>query len=367
MDDIEVKNTGFTGSDDKTIYAEHEYDLEYQQNLWIALWDDFDRVGRGDQYYINQMKRDFDFFTKPSVGYNFFTSQGAPLDVTALIKDDIYGFKGKRTDKPTGPCRDLTPGKLAVLDVFFKAKFPLYASAFKSTKTLATLVKVFRLHFSKPGDTIVQDIGLETFSGAYVGSVPSLRNRYRQVIEGDFDIYDLHIPVFVLRYVSNLRHLIAHKILLPANDDDFSINSELRDLFQQAKDAFEYKFQKLKPQTYIYSGAGFSIYDVEEELGVKFMCVMRDRTTYSPEIDHVRFGNTGEMVGKSEIAPAQIGSKGEEYVNTEILSAYLNKYRDQEPSPQEKQFRVIDSSNVEYSNILIYRLKQICDDARELV
>ena len=367
MDDIDDKKPGFAGSNDKIIYAEHEYDLEYQQNLWIALWDDFDRVGKGNQYYINQMKRDFDFFTKPQVGYKFLTSQGAPLDVTALTKDDIYGFKGKRTDKPTGPGRDLTPAKLAVLDVFFKAKFPLYASAFKSTETLAALVKIFRLYFSKPDDNIVQDLGLETFSGAFIGSAQTLKNRYSQIVAGDFDIYDLHIPVFVLKYVNNLRHLVVHKILLPVNDGCFANNSELLDLFQKAKSAYEYKFQKLKPQTYIFSGGGFPIYDVEQELGVKFLCVMRDRTTYAPEIDHVRFGNTGEMVGRAEAAPAQIGSKGEEYLNTDVLSEFLNKYRESTPDPKEKQFRVIDQSNVEYSDNLIYQIRQICDDARELV
>ena len=85
------------------------------------------RLNMGARAYISHIGRTLDALTES--GYEFLTPSGGPVITSALTYDDLYGFLGRKKDKPSGPARDLTLPKFHVLDAYFYG-YPYHPSKF---------------------------------------------------------------------------------------------------------------------------------------------------------------------------------------------------------------------------------------------
>ena len=139
-------NEGVSENSIRSIITDTDYSPQYRFRLWIALVDDMDFLGMGYRAYHSHIMRSCQEFQK--TGYEFLHPRGFELNLSQLMPDDLYGFLGKSSEHPTGPARNIKVNKFAVLDAFFKVKFPERAAAFKDSTIFESLACVGRMFFA---------------------------------------------------------------------------------------------------------------------------------------------------------------------------------------------------------------------------
>ncbi|WP_113154826.1 hypothetical protein [Nitratireductor sp. OM-1] len=196
----------------RTITAESNYSPEYRFRLWQALVDDISLLKVGYRAYYSHMMRSFRDWK--SGGVKFVHPNGAPINLDELTRDDLYGFLGKEHQRPLGPSRNIHHFKFAVIDVFFKTKYPVVARAFADDGLLESLGKVATMFYGQAnidGDGSSYSNSLiihDQLEGVYVRESVSWNKIYK----------DTHISAYIIKNSESPFYAKIKKLYFPTEE-----------------------------------------------------------------------------------------------------------------------------------------------------
>ncbi len=271
-----------TEDSSKLIVTDTDYSPEYRFRLWVALVDDLDFLGMGYRSYHSHIMRSFQEWSK--LGYKFIHPRGHDLNLPELTHDDLYGFLGKSSDHPTGPARNIKVHKFAVLDAFFKTKYPERAAAFKEAHVLEALAYAGRMFLAgsdaketpKDGEYTLSHF-INLMNGVY------FNESVEQFAEGN----NYYLSVYLFKPAPGKKYAYVWKIFFPF--EQVCIDSIQSDKGKNEPIDDGYNTNPIV----IYEGIGFfarsSLTDTELDL----VCMTRDRRTYFPGTASLHFTNVG--------------------------------------------------------------------------
>lgn len=203
-----------TTSGDQVIKTRIEYSETFRFNLWLALLEDMDFLGKGYRAYHSHM---FESFKKwHAQGVEFQNARGGTLNLDALKTDDLYGFLGKKNQLPKGPKRKIENKKIAVIDAFFQRKYPTSSASFESgVDPVEVASSITSFLSSTEGDehsaNFVQDT-VESLDGVLIHN-PNVADDLELMLRmGGKNEWG--IPVFILNKGPNRQSLVVHKVVL---------------------------------------------------------------------------------------------------------------------------------------------------------
>lgn len=264
-----------------------DYPSAYRHQLWIAVLDDITALGMGYRAYYGHIRRSLEDWRK--LGTSFVTASGEHLNCDALTSDDLWGFLGKEASRPSGPVRKISSPKIAVIDVFLKTKYPELCGVFEARDPVIPLSAAVRNFFSFPG---VADLGRqeldalnESVSGVYVPNEAItasdlLASKKRNQNFGKY------LTAYIVNSVPGRQLCVVHRVETP-----MSIRYLRHDFFKTSGIGEKLRaIERHKPaQSNVWSGIAYSSTVKGGLLREKFLCILRDRTTYEPLTTELQF------------------------------------------------------------------------------
>ena len=264
----------------KVIQTLTDYPQVYRFRLWVALVEDMELLGMGHRAYHSHIFESFRSWA--AQGIEFQNAKGRDLVIDALRKDDVYGFLGKRDERPGGPKRNIETSKFAVLDAFFRQKYPDLAASFAVQTPTTQLVSVLKSFFAKEPQQTLSNEELHrlfrSIDGIYIPFPQISVSKIRRAMESGED-FDFTVPVFLVTARLQLTHCIVHKVEFPLESRFLRFGSEAS---LATKKMVSWIERHRPEQTMIFSGLGVPTDSAVEIGDPAFSCVLRDRTLYRP-------------------------------------------------------------------------------------
>ncbi len=203
----------------------------------------------------------------------FLNAKSEPLWIEALKADDLWGFLGKRDNEPSGPKRKIQADRLAILDVYFKKKFPNIALAFGKKDVSLELSNTIKFFYPS---IVSNDQFAEKFknwSGLYISQSELASVVINRESPAGYP-YKFIVSAMILQYIEERKYFIAHKIDMPLRLKYLNEDSLGKNLIKSVADTLK---RGTKDETVIFSGIGLA-----SNSGKELVCMLRDRTTYDP-------------------------------------------------------------------------------------
>jgi len=256
----------------KQIVTDTDYSPEYRFRLWVALVDDLDLLGMGYRAYHSHIMRGFQEWHK--AGFKFLHPRGHELNLSELTPDDLYGFLGKLSNHPNGPARNIKVHKFAVLDAFFKTKYPERAAAFKEAQIIESLAYVGRMFFGGSDKRETSRDG----SYALADSINAVQGIYfKESIELNKIGNSSYFSVLLIRPAPHGKYAYVWKILFPIEEFCIAQDPLLDpDNLPPIDDGYN------TSPIVSYEGVGFIALSSLTNTHYGMACILRDRRTYFP-------------------------------------------------------------------------------------
>lgn len=267
------------------IVAELTYAETYRYRLWLAAVEDSATLGMGFRAYYAHVLASLDLWKK--AGTDFLNGRGGPLSPDILKVDDLWGFFGKKEDNPKGPQRRIQDGKLAVLDAYFKKKYPELASSFSKKVITLELSSILRSFYSATDDgnffsADSEDL-LQSICGVYI-KPPLIDLRYIRAKLKDGGSVKLTINVIMLSQDAASNNCIVHILYVPLRSEYISEKSmELG----KAGELGDVLAHHSPPETVVLSGLGLIAGKRISGDRISVSSFLRDRVTYEPYLTNI--------------------------------------------------------------------------------
>lgn len=273
------------------IQTSDDYTYSYRYRLWVSIVEDMSSLGMGYRAYHNHILRSLNSWRR--TGTVFLSSSGEPLNFDALASDDLWGFLGKESHNPKGPARKISPAKLAVLDVFIKAKYPTIQPVLERQSGVVALSAAMKNFFVFPGVDEFKGEALnwynESISGVYFPELDFslstlLEDKRRERLMGRA------LTAYIINSRSDFELCVVHRVEVPLSARYINLLHEER---QKTNDLMRIIERHAPKQTFIYSGVAYSSSLNKGFMSDRAICLMRDRTTYEPYVSNLRFIRDG--------------------------------------------------------------------------
>ncbi len=214
----------------RQITTRMSYSSLYRHRLWRACYDDLARLKMGGRRYCAHVLRSLEYLSRRA-NYEFLNFAGGLLDASQLTYDDLYGFLGRQKDCPSGPGRELTLPKFAVLDAYFRAVYPEIAARFDEQSDLAVYFEACRsFYFPHDGERYQQYSSLLT--GTYICTENCLVERTRRVKYGAPVYGRFRVPIVLIWRRPESKDLYLTHIFLRPRASFYNENSAYRAYYE---------------------------------------------------------------------------------------------------------------------------------------
>lgn len=196
----------------------------YRFQVWRTLWEDCVILGMGYRAYHSHMLDALTLAKKR--GVELKNPKGEELQLSALTRDDLKGFLGKKSPVATGPGHRLSLPKFWVIDVFIKLQHPECAAFLDQEKLFALLLSTARSYYRNPDEAATYlNVTARSVAGIYVPTMKKgmLRSLLR---ESQFHERMLTIPVYIVyfdarssAFSDNVDHCLIRKFTFPLTRD----------------------------------------------------------------------------------------------------------------------------------------------------
>ncbi|AXX97821.1 hypothetical protein [Profundibacter amoris] len=334
----------------KSICAALRFEPEYRFRLWQALIDDIELLGVGHGKYLDQIHDSFSIWHE--TGYDFHHPNGNPIDLDALTKDDLYGFIRGYKSGASGPTRKISHNKVAVLDVFLKAKYPYLVAAFDQSKAFETLLLISNALFGNFAAPVARNASgefLNDITGVYI-------LKTRDVITGDRfktnrpQIIRYGIPVIIITETPTTSFCVVHKLIIPIAEKYFSA----RFLYEIGCNS-QFPFSQdpastTTNQDQIFSGVAVPGRTTIDENNWLLNCLCRERSTYEPYFMSLAY-NFAQREEVNKLKPLSVEQKNLE-ASEYLFQTFNCKYL------KVDIFNVYSSEKMRYSGAFYDHLKE---------
>lgn len=262
-----------TVSSAQVITTDDAYGATYRFRLWRATVDDMTTLRMGFRSYYAHVLGSLYIWKKN--GVLFQSAKGTILNFESLKQDDLWGFLGKKEDQPSGPKRNISSGKVAVLDAYFRYKFPILARTFAKSNVAPELAMLLNGYFHPNVDfTIDAEQRLREIEGVYVCRLDYSEIKVRQAIRaGNREFF--RCEALIVRHNKEMNYLAIHKIAVPIKID--YINESIRSSI-----ICNYINHHKDSQSLIYSGVGIlNTHRFSTDSILSIACLLRERATYA--------------------------------------------------------------------------------------
>ena len=214
-------------------------------------------------------------------------ARGGELRPDILKVDDLWGFFGKKEDNPRGPQRRIQDGKLAVLDAYFKKKYPDLANSFSKKVITLELSSILRSFYSATdeGNFFSADYKdlLQSICGVYIKPpFIDLRNIRARLKDGGS--VKLTINVIMLSQDAASNNCIVHILYVPLRSEYISEKSMELGKVSELGDVLAHHSP---PETVVLSGLGLIAGKRSYDDRISISSFLRDRVTYEPYLTNI--------------------------------------------------------------------------------
>lgn len=258
----------------------------YRYQAWRALWEDCTVLGMGYRAYHSHMMDTLVLAEKR--GVKLKNPKGENLQISALTRDDLKGFLGRKNLLATGPGLRLTPQKFWVVNVFAKLRHPECVSYLDQERLFSSLLASARTYFLKPGN-VARSVNpiLRWSAGAYV---PTMKKEMLPSLLADenFHVGMLTLPAYIiyfdarsLIFKSDIEYCLFKKFEFPITRDKLKNgDGTWYDLADYDRLQKKYGFGEDRPSSY-YEGFGiFSPHSGIHDVSINLFG--RHGTRYTP-------------------------------------------------------------------------------------
>jgi len=253
------------------IRTEAGYSDTLRFQLWRAAVDDSVALGMSYRVYHTHIHATLTY--SRSKGTRIVSASGEPLVFRNLYQDDLWGFLGKGGNERIGPQRRISDPKIAVLDAYFKVKYPILAASFGKTNISFEFSSILKLFFASTEDFLIKnDAELDKINGLYlskarVKSSPELKRGKPTLFTAS---------AFIVRRRPYNDYIALHKISIPLTVKDLAdsvLNEEVRR-----------KIPQYAPeQTSIFSGVAIPC-AADDLRSFQLSCLLKDSVTEQPHL-----------------------------------------------------------------------------------
>ncbi len=296
---------------EKTIRTRIDYSDAQRFQIWSAIIEDMDLLGKGYRAYHTHIFESFKKWEAQAI--EFQNPKGKSLFLDALKADDLYGFIGRKNQLPKGPKRKLEASKIAVLDAFLKAKFPKISSLPPSGEppvAHAQMADAFNGLLNQ-GDSKNHDLTriVEALDGIFIHS-PFFADEELERMVFHMGEPGWGFPLIMVNSRPRSSYCVVHKVFLPirseyfekyAIDSDYWENDyhdpEDRDLAQKIRARIDTKNQNLNDEIEVWSGAGVVVPHDYANPMVTLECILKHRLSGEPDISSLLIPSDYEKLG----------------------------------------------------------------------
>lgn len=267
-------------SEQEQVRAELAYSETYRFRLWIAVLEESSALGMGFRAFRSHVRRSLKLWS--DAGTVFLSFKGGALNLDALTDDDLWGFLGKKDERPQGPKRHIQAQKLAVLDVFFKKQYPALARLFGAEQISNELTANLAMFFTAANQTSNEAKRLAAFEaieGVYVQKLVQIEppDKHNAFLDPR---YQFIVAVFMFSLDKSSGRCAAHKIELPLRSSFITPEGS-----HWRSDEFMSHLERFSiSETVVYSGIALISKPRFNQAIMQLSCILRDRTTYDPHL-----------------------------------------------------------------------------------
>ena len=264
----------------KTFISRTQYSTDYRFRLWVALVNDIVRMDLKHRTYLEHYVY-LELGLAEDKGYKFLNPKGGRLIWTQLKTDDIWGFLGKQYTKASSPGRNISAYKFAVLDLFFRYKYPKIALSFDKSEEINALAINHVSFLSEPDSNFYSsdfDERCAAVEGLYISN-QHIRNPEIKEAFTVSDSFEFKLPMLVIRRLPDQRFCIVHRIEWPLSEEIFDTETE------QYVSALKYRHwlsKKTSEYKTVYSGIGIPCNSMHSKHAFTLSVFLRHRAFKHP-------------------------------------------------------------------------------------